>query len=99
MNILETIWKSPNFKVSEFGHILILSSSQFYRKLKQLTGKSPSTFLRDFRLNRAMVMLHYKRGNITQISGKTGFNTPAYFSKCFKNNFKILPSKYLQQHT
>ena len=99
MNILETIWKSPNFKVSEFGHILSLSSSQFYRKLKQLTGKSPSTFLRDFRLNRAMVMLHYKRGNITQISGKTGFNTPAYFSKCFKNNFKILPSKYLQQHT
>lgn len=99
MNHLETIWNNPDFQVSEFSDKLSLSNSQFYRKLKQLTGKSPSTFLRDFRLNRALVMLHYKRGNIAQISNKTGFNTPAYFSKCFKHNFKILPSKYLQQHT
>ena len=99
MNHLETIWNNPDFQISEFSHKLSLSNSQFYRKLKQLTGKSPSTFLRDFRLNRALVMLHYKRGNIAQISNKTGFNTPAYFSKCFKHNFKILPSKYLQQHT
>ena len=44
---------NPDFQVSEFSHKLSLSNSQFYRKLKQLTGKSPSTFLRDFRLNRA----------------------------------------------
>lgn len=99
MNYVETIWNDANFNVSKFSKELKLSNSQFYRKLKHLTGKSPSTFLRSFRLNRAMLMLHYRKGNITEIAEKTGFNSPAYFSKCFKDNFNILPSKYLQQHT
>ena len=98
MDYVETIWQNTDFNVSHFSKQLELSSSQFYRKLKSLTGKSPSTFLRTFRLNRAMLMLHHKRGNITEITEKTGFNSPAYFSKCFKDTFNILPSKYMQQH-
>ena len=98
MNFVETIWNDPSFNVTRFSKNLGLSSSQFYRRLKKLTGKSPSTFLRDFRLKRAMIMLHYRKGNITEIATRTGFNSPAYFSKCFKEAFNILPSKYLQQH-
>jgi len=98
MNYVETIWNDANFNVSDFSKKLSLSISQFYRKLKKLTGKSPSTFIRDFRLKRAMLMLHYRKGNITEIAERTGFNSPAYFSVCFKDTFNILPSKYLQQH-
>lgn len=98
MNYVETIWNNANFNVSDFSKKLKLSTSQFYKRLKKLTGKSPSTFLRDFRLKRAMLMLHYREGNITEIAERTGFNSPAYFSICFKNTFNILPSKYLQQH-
>lgn len=98
MNYVETIWNDANFNVSNLSKNLGLSNSQFYRKLKKLTGKSPSTFLRTFRLKRAMIMLHYKKGNITEIAARTGFNSPAYFSTCFKDTFNILPSKYLQQH-
>ena len=98
MNYVERIWNDAKFNVSNFSKNLGLSSSQFYRKLKKLTGKSPSTFLRTFRLNRAMLMLHYKKGNITEIAMRTGFNSPAYFSTCFKMTFNILPSKYIQQH-
>ena len=99
MNYLETIWNDADFNVSNFSKSLGLSSSQFYRKLKSLTGKSPSVFLRNYRLKRAMNMLHYRKGNITEIAERTGFNSLAYFSKCFKDTFHILPSKYLQQHT
>ncbi|MCK0110448.1 helix-turn-helix transcriptional regulator [Flavobacteriaceae bacterium S0825] len=99
MNYVEKIWNDTNFNVSNFSKELGLSSSQFYRRLKNLTGKSPSIFLRDYRLKRAMIMLHYKKGNVTKISERTGFNSPAYFSKCFKETFNILPSKYMQQHT
>jgi len=98
MNYLETIWNDANFNVSLFSKSLGLSSSQFYRRLKSLTGKSPSTFLRNYRLKQAMNMLHNRKGNITEIAKKTGFNSLAYFSKCFKDTFNILPSKYLQQH-
>jgi len=99
MNFVETIWNDSSFNVTSFKKSLSLSSSQFYRRLKKLTGKSPSIFLRDFRLKRAMIMLHYRKGNITEIAARTGFNSPAYFSKCFKEAFNILPSKYLQQHS
>jgi AraC-like DNA-binding protein len=99
MNYVETIWNDPNYNVSKLSKKLELSNSQFYRKLKHLTGKSPSTFLRTFRLNRAMLMLHYRKGNITEVAARTGFNSPAYFSRCFKDTFNILPSRYLQQHT
>lgn len=49
MNHVEIIWDNADFNVSNFSKHLGLSTSQFYRKLKSLTGKSPSTFLRDFR--------------------------------------------------
>lgn len=98
MEYVETIWNDPSFNVSDFSNHLGLSTSQFYRKLKNLTGKSPSTFLRDFRLKRAMLMLHYRKGNITHIAKKSGFNSLTYFSKCFRDAFHILPSKYIQQH-
>ena len=86
MNYVETIWNDPNYNVSKLSKKLELSNSQFYRKLKKLTGKSPSTFLRDFRLNRALVMLHYKRGNIAQISNKTGYSE----TYLIKNKYKFL---------
>ena len=36
---------------------------------------------------------------ISEIAYETGFNSPAYFSKCFMDKYGILPSKYTQQHT
>ena len=98
MEYVETIWNDASFNVTHFSRHLKMSTSQFYRKLKKLTGKSPTIFLRDVRLKRAMLMLHYKKGNITEIANKSGFNSLTYFSKCFKDCFNILPSKYLQQH-
>ena len=98
MDYVETIWNDANFNVSNFSKHLGLSTSQFYRKLKKLTGKSPSVFLRDFRLKRAMLLLHDRKGNITEIAERCGFNSLTYFSRCFKSAFNILPSKYVQQH-
>lgn len=98
MDFSETIWTNSDFNVNDFSKNLGLSKIQVYRKLKMLTGKSPSHFLRDFRLNKALIMLHEKQANITEIAEKSGFNSLTYFSKCFKIKFGILPSKYLQQH-
>lgn len=98
MDFSETIWTNSDFNVNDFSKNLGLSKTQVYRKLKMLTGKSPSKFLREFRLNKALIMLHEKQANITIISEKSGFNSLTYFTKCFKEKFGILPSKYLQRH-
>ena len=98
MDFSETIWTRSDFNVKEFSKNLGLSEVQVYRKLKVLTGKTPSRFIRDFRLNKALNLLHAKKANITEIAQKSGFNSLTYFGKCFKSKFGILPSKYLQQH-
>lgn len=98
MDYIEDVWTDPELDVESFSKAMGYSKSQFYRKLKSLSGKSPNTFLRDYRLNRSLKLLHEQRGNISEIAFQTGFNSLAYFSECFKRKFKILPSKYIQQH-
>lgn len=98
MDFTETIWRDSSFNVNNFSKKLGHSKSQLYRKLTSLTGKSANIFFRDYRLNKAIKLLHDQKGNISEIAFETGFNSLAYFSKCFKSKFKILPSKYIQQH-
>jgi AraC-like DNA-binding protein len=98
MDFVETIWNKPDFNVNDFSTKLGLSKSQLNRKLKNLTGKSPNSFMVSYRLQKALKALHDQKGNISEIAFETGFNSPAYFSTCFTNKFGILPSKYIQQH-
>ena len=98
MDYIEDNWNKPNFNVGNFSKELGYSKSQLYRKLKKLSGKSSNNFLRAFRLDKALGLLHKQYGNISEIAYETGFNSPAYFSKCFMDKYGILPSKYMQQH-
>ncbi|WP_242119886.1 nickel-binding protein [Aestuariivivens sediminicola] len=99
MDFIESHWRDPELDVSRFSHALGYSKSQLYRRLTKLTGKSPNNFIRDYRLNKSLKMLHEQRGNVSEVAFQTGFNSLAYFSECFKRKFNILPSKYIQQHT
>lgn len=98
MDYVEKIWNKPNFKVENFSKDLGCSKSQLYRKLMKLTGKSTNNYIKDFRLHEALKKLYKQAGNISEIAYESGFNSPAYFSKCFVDKYGILPSKYIQQH-
>ena len=99
MEYTERIWNKSGINVGTFRKELGYSKSQLYRKLIKLTGKSPNNFLKEFRLHKALSLLYNQKGNISEIAYETGFNSPAYFSKCFMDKYGILPSKYVQQHT
>lgn len=96
MDFTEETWAKTDFKVDDFGNYLGFSKSQLYRKLKSLTGKSPNTFLKEYRLNQAISLLDKKESNISEIAFETGFNSPSYFSKCFMETYGVLPSSYLK---
>ncbi len=72
--------------------------STFYRRIKKLTGKSPHFFIREFRLKRALRLLHHRRGNISKIASETGFKNASHFARCFNETFGILPSRYARQY-
>ena len=98
MDFIEDKWHKSDFDVSFFSKAMGYSKSQLNRKLKSLTGLSPNNFLKEFRLHKAIQLLYKQKGNISEIAFETGFNSAAYFSKCFLNKYGILPSKYIQQH-
>lgn len=74
------------------------SKSTLYRKIKSLTGLSPSEFVRNIRLKHACIMLKNETGNVSDIAYAVGFNDPKYFSTCFKAEFGVTPREYNKQN-
>ena len=69
-----------------------LSYTQFFRKMKALTGGSPTLFIRKVRLQKAVVMLKTTDLNISEIAYGVGFSDPNYFSRVFAEAFGVPPS-------
>ena len=82
--------------VDELGSMVGLSRVQLYRKLKALTNYSPNEFVRVIRLKEAEKLLVRGEKSISEIAYETGFSSPAYFTKCFKEFFKEAPSVYVE---
>ena len=93
MNVVNTHLSEEEFSIEQFGHEAGMSRSQIHRKLKALTGKSPSVYLRSIRLSKARQMIQRREATISEISYKVGFSSPAYFSRCFKEEFGYPPSE------
>ncbi|MGN6267549.1 MAG: nickel-binding protein [Ginsengibacter sp.] len=94
MDYTESVWRDSNLRVDDFSKPVMCSKSQLYRKMMRLTGKSPNTFIREYRLNEALLLLDKNAGNISDISFETGFSSPSYFSKCFQKRYSVMPSDY-----
>lgn len=99
MDFTETAWKKADVKVNDFEKPIGYSRSQFYRKLVSLTGKSPNSFLKEYRLDEALSLLKKQRWNVSEVAFETGFNSPSYFSKCFQQQYGRTPSDYLAELT
>jgi AraC-like DNA-binding protein len=97
LDYTEQTWNKTNLKMDDFCEHLGISKSQLYRLMMRLYGKSLNIFLKEYRLNKALKLLNKQTGNISEIAFETGFNSPAYFSKCFQETFGILPSNFQKQ--
>lgn len=83
------------FGVEELSQKLALSRVHLYRKIKNLTGLSATEFIKHVRLKRAALMIKDSGKNSTEIAFECGFSSPSYFSKCFKEFYKVSPKEYL----
>lgn len=94
VDFTEREWSKTCLTAGGFCKYFGYSKSRLYRQLVALTGKSPNSFLKEYRLCKALMYLNKKNLNISEIAFETGFNSPAYFSKCFQQTFGVLPSQY-----
>ena len=97
IDVIETYMADEHFSIVDLGRETGLSRSQLHRKLKGLTNQSPSIFLRTIRLKRARQLLYEKAGTAAEISYRVGFSSPAYFTKCYKEQFGVTPGEVLNR--
>ena len=90
---MEQEMDNADFSVEDFSNRLGLSRSGLYKKLVQITGKSPLEFMRTIRLKRGKALLEKSGDSISQIAYQIGMS-PKQFSKFFKEEFGYLPSEY-----
>ena len=95
MNIIEENLANSEFKISELAREMGVCRTVLFSKWKAITGQSPNDYIIGVRLDKAASLLkHNPELNITEISEKTGFNSVGYFSRVFKNRYKMTPSYY-----
>ena len=86
---------NPEFNIEDMSDKIGMSRVHMYRKLKALTGQSPSEFVRTIRLKQAAQMLSHNKINVSEVAYQVGFNSHQYFSSCFQNYFNMSPSEYI----
>lgn len=95
-SILEEHYQTAEFGVPELAEKAGVSKMQVYRKLKALTDKTPSQFIRSYRLHKAMELLKKGDLNVSEIAYEVGFSDPNYFSRTFHKEFGNPPGYYLK---
>ncbi len=89
--ILDENIMNSDLSVDDFCNDMGMSHSQLHRKITAVTGASPIRFIRKMRLHKACQLLLKPELNISEIAYYTGFNDPGYFSRIFKQEFKLSP--------
>jgi AraC-like DNA-binding protein len=93
LDIAESRYSDYTFGVDCLSREIGISKPQLYRKVSAITGRSPVSFIRDIRLQKALSLLKENKYNISEIAMEVGYNNPSYFSKCFHEKYGINPSK------
>jgi AraC-like DNA-binding protein len=83
------------FSIGALSKHLGMSRSSLYNKLFELTGQPPVDYVRNIKLQKAASLLEKSNYTIREIGFMTGFATPGYFSKLFKEKYNLSPSEFL----
>ena len=95
LELVEKNMGVTDYSVEAMSRDMGMSRTLLYKKILALTGRPPLEFIRSLRLKRAALLLSKSQMNVSEIAFQVGFNDPKYFSKHFKNEFGVLPSKYI----
>ena len=89
--VIEARLEDSDVSVEDLAADMNLSRVQLYRKVKSVTGASPVELLRTARLNRAYQILLTTDKSVSEVAYAVGFTAPSYFTKCFKEEYGMVP--------
>ena len=89
--VVEARLADSDVSVEDLAADMNLSRVQLYRKVKAVSGSSPVELLRTARLNRAYQILLTTDKSVSEVAYAVGFTAPSYFTKCFKEEYGVVP--------
>ena len=92
-SIIQKNLSDSEFGVEDIGKQIGLSRVQLYRKVKAMTGSSVVDLLRKARLAKAKRLLESRSMSVSEVAYDVGFSAPSYFTKCFKDEYGMLPGE------
>lgn len=97
MDFIENNYENSELSIDDISSALGLSRVQLYRKTKSNFDLSPIDLLRKYRLRKAALLLKDSNLSVSEIAYMTGFSSPAYFTRCFKELFGVPPTSYVSE--
>ncbi|MDP4270580.1 MAG: AraC family transcriptional regulator [Bacteroidota bacterium] len=94
-NLIKDNISDTGYGLSNLAFDLGASKSTLYRRIKSITGLSPIAFIRSVKLNHAKSLLRRRNGDVLDVVYASGFSDPKYFSRCFRNEFGVLPREVI----
>ncbi len=95
-SITAEVYTDTDLDITQLSARMAMSERQLQRKIKALIGITPNNFIKEFRLNKAKVLLQ-NGSQIGRIALDVGFSSQTYFGRCFKEMFDSTPKQYQQQ--
>lgn len=90
---IDAHYKEP-YSIDKLAEDLHFSANYMSKLFRQQTGKSISEYIMEKRLEQARVLLLAGQLSVEEISEETGFNSPSYFIRMFKNRYGVPPHQY-----
>ena len=98
IRITEKRIDDPTFNIQELADEIGLSHSSLYKRVKSISGKSVSEFIRFIRLRKAAELLINSDYNVSECAFSCGFNDVKYFRVHFNKLYGINPSEYMLKY-
>ncbi len=95
--LLEGQLENPDLHVEALCQQMGMSQSKFYKKLKDITGKNITEFIRTVRLKKAAHVLLHENVSVSQAMYMVGISSASYFTTAFKKEFGVTPSQYVKR--
>lgn len=92
--VVEAHIADSELNVSRLQELVGLGDKLLYRRVKQMTGRTPVEFIRHIRMQRAAMLLREGKFAVSEVMYMVGFSNSSYFSKCFQKVYGITPAEY-----
>lgn len=90
---IEANLQNDEFGINELCQSMQMSRTQLHNKLKVLTDRSTSKFIRSVRLNKAKQLLTETDLSVKEVAFQVGYDDRAYFSRVYKGEFGVSPKQ------